>query len=219
MFKGLIDWVKGKANDVDDSMSANPTVIRERIRKTAADLKELTKDLSEQRAEQRQLSSEISEFEEKILHYQDGAKKALAAGDEMLAREALEEKKRVSVRLEQANKKLVIINQLIETMSVAEKNMERVKSDCELQLATLETSRELTEMAESATELASRYGTGSSINLGEVTRNQNVKLDAAMDRLSQVSEEKGVDSKLAQLGATDGIDAELQALKAEIEQK
>ena len=218
--KGLVDWLKGKFNDADDSMSANPTVIRQRIRQTKADLDEIEVQLTEQHAEQRQLKADLDKCENDIARYQDGAKKALAANDEGLAREALEAKQKQAVRLAQLQQKLQIINNLVETLAAAKNGIQKIKDDCELQLSTLESSQELTKMAESAAQLANRYGSGSSVDLGEVTRDQNVKLDAAMERLSQVAHaNKGVDSKLAELGAGSGIDAELQALRAEMNQQ
>lgn len=214
---GIFDLLKGWMNDADEKLDSNPVVIRERIRKLTADLNTLNGDLAEQKAKLNQLNNQKANFESDIARYTTGAKKALEAGDEALARDALTEKQRIAKEMDALLPQIEILQNLVAQLEDAQKKMQVIKADAEQSLSGLEAKQKLTKVAEEAVSLSEKYGSGSNIDLGKINAKEDIRLDVAMQKLAATGhQEKDLDSRLSSLDGGNSIDTELQRLKDEL---
>lgn len=125
VFKRIANVFRGYAHAMVDSLEKPEIVINQAIRDLEEVQREAINAVADSMAEQKRLESLLKKTQDEITKYDQGARNALAQGNEELAVKALERKKELSLLEQQYQEQL---NEQIEQVKVLRENLDEIES-------------------------------------------------------------------------------------------
>ncbi len=215
-FSRLRKAISGAASDAVDAVRDPGSEIALAIDDLAAEIKKAEKDLKTALVERKVMERKVEELQAEVDAWQGRAERALAAGDEELARAALRNKQDVVMRLDATKEALAEQRALVERMKAEIDAAKRRWKSLDLRRGTL--------MAQARAQKTQLRGGGVT---GEEPLSRLAAIEARiseMEAMQEVAAELSEDeagaaevaAKFADLERDAGLDAELEALKAKM---
>ncbi len=213
-FSRLRRVISGAASDAVDAVRDPGSEIALAIDDLRAEIQKAEKDLKTALVERKVMERKVEELRGEVDGWQQRAERAVAAGDEELARAALRNKQDVTERLRATEEALAEQRALVERMKSEIDAAKRRWKTLDLRRGTL--------MAQARAQKAglSSGGTGGDDPLSRLSAIESKisEMEAMQEVAAELSEDEreaaAVDAKFADLERDRGLDDELEALKA-----
>lgn len=220
IFKRLRDLTMASINDLLDKAEDPVKMLNQFLRDMEEDIQEAEVAVAKQIAVEKKFKQQYEEAQEMVTKREEQAMKALEAGNEDLARRALQDKKEHQTRYEEMKKQY----------DIAKANADRLRdqlAEMKEQFATMKNKRDLlVARAEAAkaqkqiNQAMSGFGTDNAAKGFERMADKVAQLEAEAEASNELqSKNRSLDDELKQLDANDGVEDELAALKAKLAEK
>ncbi|RMG98905.1 MAG: PspA/IM30 family protein [Deltaproteobacteria bacterium] len=215
-FTRLRKAISGAASDAVDAVRDPGSEIALAIDDLAAEIKRAEKDLKTALVERKVMERKIEELRAEVGTWQQRAERAVAAGDEDLARAALRNKQDVAERLRATEEALAEQRALVERMKSEIDAAKRRWKSLDLRRGTL--------MAQARAQKAQLRGGGAvgddPLSRLSAIESRIAEMEAMQEVAAELSEDQveaaAVDARFAELERDRGLDDELEALKAKM---
>jgi phage shock protein A len=211
--------LKGLLNDAAESVQDPSRDARQIVRELDESIAKAENSLIEIEAQVATQQSKRDVADEKVRKYEDGAKRALQAGDEALAREALAAQANAEAERDAIAKELAMLEPSVAQLKQQIADMRQRRNDLNARSNILQAKQEIAQAKDTA---ATALGGIGGKNLAEDFQKledkvalQNARSDARLNSADEKSG-KALDDKLAALSAGPSVDDRLEALKKQI---
>lgn len=219
-FRRLFRIGKANLNAALDSMEDPVKMIDQILRELEQDVAKVTAAVTSQMAVEKRFERELREAEEIVAKRDEQARKALAAGDEALAREALVDKRRHAEKVEvlrtNYEKAKATSEKLRSQLASMKSKVEEMKTQRGALVAQAQAAKATKKINETMSGIGSASLVDSFKRMEEKVRQMHDEAEAAQ---LLANEDKSLDEKFDELFKNHqdkDIDAELEALKAEM---
>lgn len=184
------------------------------------DISDVEASVAKQIANEKLLKKQYDEVAEIVAKREDQAMKALESGDEDLARRVLEDKNKQQVQRDSLKESHQESAKLSEELKDKLREMKDEFRDMNMKKDSLkarsESAKARSKVNESLSSIGSSGARGGFNRMEEKVMRQEAEADASGELRS---ENKSLDDELAALDKSSGVDSELEALKAKLNQK
>lgn len=219
-FRRLFRIGKANLNAALDQLEDPVKMIDQILRELEQDVAKVTAAVTSQMAVEKRFERELREAEQIVAKRDEQARKALAAGDEALAREALVDKKRhaekVEVLRQNYEKAKATSEKLRGQLSNMKAKVEEMKTQRSALIAQAQAAKATKKINETMSGIGSTSLVDSFKRMEEKVQQMHDEAEAAQ---MLADEGKSLDEKFNELFKNEKdveIDAELEALKAEL---
>lgn len=219
LFDSISRTVKGLLNDAADSVQDPSRDARQIVRELDDSIGRAENALIEIEAQVATQQSKLDAANEKARKYEDGAKRALQAGDEGLAREALAAQANAETERDALAKELATLQPSVDHLKAQIADMRQRRNDLNARSNILQAKQQIAEAKDVA---ATALGGIGGKNLSEDFRKledkvalSNARSDARLNS-ADTSSGKALEDKLAALDAGPSVEDRLAALKKQM---
>lgn len=223
ILKRLLRIGRANANAALDKLEDPVKMIEQILRELDADIAKVTAAVTTQMAVEKRFERELKETVETINKREQQARKALEMGDEALAREALQDKKRLSEKRDALQQNYDKAKAASDKLRKQLQDMKRKVEDMKAQKATLIAQAKAAQATKKINETMSGVGSNDLVasfeRMEEKVRQMHDEANAAQEL---AEEGKSIDEKfneMLRLSKDQDVEDELAALKAEIGNK
>lgn len=220
IFKRLRDLTMASINDLLDKAEDPVKMLNQFLRDMEEDIAEAETAVAKQIAIEKKFKQQYEEAQEMVQKREEQALKALEAGNEDLARRALQDKKEHQARY----------NEMKAQFDTAKANADRLRnqlSEMKDEFSKLKNKKEvLVARAEAAkaqkqiNQAMSGFGTDNAAKGFDRMSEKVLQLEAEAEASNELrSKNKSLDDELDALGKNDGVEDELAALRAKLAAK
>jgi phage shock protein A len=217
-FERLGRAIKGVANDTLDSMADPGRDARQITRDLEEKITQAEEALLDVRGEYELLRSKRGQAAKEVEKWDAAARRALAAGDESLAKECLAERKRAQKELDGYAEQLGRFEPTVLEIEERLRGLRSKKEELERRADLIEARTAVAESQEKAAKILGGVGDESLLNDFQKLEDQALKQEARANAASRMSDErtgKSLEDRLQALGQS-AIDDDLAALKKEL---
>jgi phage shock protein A len=211
--------LKGLLNDAADSVQDPSRDSRQIVRELDDGIGRAENSLIEIQAQVAAQQSRRDAAAEKAKGYEDGAKRALQAGNEALAREALGAQATAEAERDALAKELAMLEPSVDHLKSEIDDMRQRRNDLNARSNILQAKQEIAQAKDvAATALGGIGGknlTGDFQKLEEKVTLSNARSDARLNSADSKSG-KALDDKLADLHGGPSVETRLEALKKQL---
>lgn len=219
LFDSISRTVKGLLNDAADSVQDPSRDARQIVRELDDSIGRAENALIEIEAQVATQQSKLDAANEKARKYEDGAKRALQAGDEGLAREALAAQANAETERDALAKELATLQPSVDHLKAQIADMRQRRNDLNARSNILQAKQQIAEAKDVA---ATALGGIGGKNLSEDFRKledkvalSNARSDARLNS-ADTSSGKALEDKLAALDSGPSVEDRLAALKKQM---
>jgi phage shock protein A len=219
LFDSISRTVKGLLNDAADSVQDPSRDARQIVRELDDSIGRAENALIEIEAQVATQQSKLDAANEKARKYEDGAKRALQAGDESLAREALAAQANAETERDALAKELATLQPSVDHLKAQIADMRQRRNDLNARSNILQAKQQIAEAKDVA---ATALGGIGGKNLSEDFRKledkvalSNARSDARLNS-ADTSSGKALEDKLAALDSGPSVEDRLAALKKQM---
>lgn len=218
---GLFDriWraIRANLNDLVGKMEDPEKILEQTVLDMQNDLIQLRQAVAQAIATQKRTERQASQARTNSEEWYRRAQLALQKGDENLAREALARRKSyvetASAMEAQLSQQGAIVTQLKQNMMKLESKISEAKTKKDMYIARARSAK----ASEQLNEMLNRVGTGSAMNAFERMEDKVLQLEAKSEAMAELSGDS-LEKRFEALGQGDEIDAELAAMKGQMNQ-
>ena len=220
IFKRIKDLALANINDALDKAEDPEKMLNQFLREMEEDIMDAEKAVAQQIASEKSLEQKVRSLEELIAKRQDQAEKAIDAGNDELAKRALQDKKDQTATLDSIRPSYettkASADQLRAKLSEMKKEYDKMKNRKEALQARAQAAKAQTKINQAMS--------GFGVDNGAKGFDRMDKKVLEMEARAQASEElsgtnKSLDDEFEALGTNSEIDDELAALKAKRAEK
>jgi phage shock protein A len=220
-FDRMKTLVKGKANEAMDKMEDRniEAIVKEEIRKMKEEFREAKSAVAKSITLVKEAETKMNKAQEEMEHWNERAKQALEAGDEELARKAIEKKQDAEKDLKKYQQQVEERRKIADIHKAKVKELqERIEEAEDRQdelIAAAESARATKEINETMSGLGK---TSASDNLDRLEK-RVTRMEAeaqASDELYEDLKKDDLEAEFEKLESKDTVDDELAKLKAEM---
>ena len=220
-FDRMKTLVKGKANEAIDKLEDKniEAIVKEEIRKMKGEFREAKSAVAKSITLVKEAETKSNKAKEEVDHWSTRAKQALEAGNEDLARKALEKKQEAEKDYRKYQEQVVERRRIADIHKAKVKELqERIEEAEDRQdelIAAAESARATKEINETMSGLGKE---NASDNLDRLEK-RVIKMEAeaqASDELYEDLKKDDLESQFEELENKDSVDDELARLKAEM---
>jgi len=220
IFKRLRDLTMASINDLLDKAEDPVKMLNQFLRDMEEDIQEAEVAVAKQIAVEKKFKQQYEEAQEMVAKREEQAMKALEAGNEDLARRALQDKKEHQERYDEMKRQYDQAKQnadrLRSQLAEMKDEFSKMKNKKDILVARAEAAKAQKQI----NQTMSGFGTDNAAKGFERMNEKVLQLEAEAEASSELkSSGKSLDDELAQLGKNDGVDDELAALKAKLAAK
>ena len=219
LFDSVSRTIKGLLNDAADSVQDPSRDARQIVRELDDSIGRAENALIEIEAQVATQQSKLDAANEKARKYEDGAKRALQAGDEGLAREALAAQANAETERDALAKELATLQPSVDHLKAQIADMRQRRNDLNARSNILQAKQQIAEAKDVA---ATALGGIGGKNLSEDFRKledkvalSNARSDARLNS-ADTSSGKALEDKLAALDSGPSVEDRLAALKKQM---
>jgi phage shock protein A len=219
LFDTISRTVKGLLNDAAESVQDPSRDSRQIVRELDDSIAKAESALIEIEAQVATQQSKRDAAAEKARKYEDGAKRALQAGNEDLAREALAAQANAEAERDALTRELATLEPSVDQLKSQIADMRQRRNDLNARSNILQAKQQIAQAKDTA---ATALGGIGGKNLSEDFRKledkvalSNARSDARLNT-ADVASGKALDDKLAALDHGPSVDARLEALKKQL---
>ena len=217
IFSRIADILKANINDMIDKAEDPEKMVKQLIIEIEQDVDEATQALGQAMGAQKMAAKELADAMAKSADWNDKAKLALKAGNEELARKALEYKVGVDAQIEPLQKSYdeisVNVNKMKDQVQTLRMKLDEARARQQVLIAR-------SKMADAATEVAASINTtnidSAFAKLDKLERKVVEKESIAEAYGDLSTAEVDANAQFAQMQHNAAIDSELERLKAEM---
>ncbi|VWC92740.1 PspA/IM30 family protein [Burkholderia lata] len=220
LFDSVSRTIKGLLNDAADSVQDPSRDARQIVRELDDSIGRAENSLIEIEAQVATQRSKRDAADDKVKKYEDGAKRALQAGDEALAREALGAQSNAEAERDALAAELSTLEPSVDKLKGQIADMRQRRNDLNARSNILQAKQEIAQAKDVA---ASALGGIGGKNLSEDFQKledkvalQNARSDARLNS-ADTSSGKALDDKLASLNKGPSVEDRLAALKKRLD--
>jgi phage shock protein A len=220
LFDSITRTVKGLLNDAADSVQDPSRDARQIVRELDDSIAKAENSLIEIQAQVATQQSKRDVAADKAKKYEDGAKRALQAGDEALAREALGAQATAEAERDALAKELMTLEPSVEQLKTQIDDMRQRRNDLNARSNILQAKQQIAQAKDTA---ATALGGIGGENLAEDFQKledkvslSNARSDARLNS-ADVKSGKALDDKLADLNRGPSVEDRLAALKKQLD--
>jgi phage shock protein A len=218
---GLFDriWrvIRANLNDLIGKMEDPEKILEQTVLDMQNDLIQLRQAVAQAIATQKRTERQASQARTNSDEWYRRAQLALQKGDENLAREALARRKgyveTASAMEAQLTQQSTIVTQLKQNMMKLEGKISEAKTKKDMYIARARSAK----ASEQLNEMLNRVGTGSAMNAFERMEDKVLQLEAKSEAIAELTNDS-LEKRFDALGQGDEIDAELAAMKGQMNQ-
>ncbi|MCU0548090.1 MAG: PspA/IM30 family protein [Leptolyngbya sp. Prado105] len=218
---GLFDriWrvIRANLNDLVGKMEDPEKILEQTVLDMQNDLIQLRQAVAQAIATQKRTERQASQARTNSEEWYRRAQLALQKGDENLAREALARRKSyvetASAMEAQLSQQGAIVTQLKQNMMKLEGKISEAKTKKDMYIARARSAK----ASEQLNEMLNRVRTGSAMNAFERMEDKVLQLEARSEAMAELSNDT-LEKRFESLGQGDEIDAELAAMKGQMNQ-
>ncbi|MEM5385205.1 Phage shock protein A, PspA [Paraburkholderia piptadeniae] len=220
LFDSITRTVKGLLNDAADSVQDPSRDARQIVRELDDSIAKAENSLIEIQAQVATQQSKRDVAADKAKKYEDGARRALQAGDEALAREALGAQATAEAERDALAKELATLEPSVEQLKKQIDDMRERRNDLNARSNILQAKQQIAQAKDTA---ATALGGIGGKNLAEDFQKledkvslSNARSDARLNSADEKSG-KALDDKLADLNRGPSVEDRLAALKKQLD--
>jgi len=219
LFNSISRTLKGLLNDAADSVQDPSRDARQVVRELDNSIGRAENSLVEIEAQVSTLQSKRDLADQKARKYEDGAKRALQAGDESLAREALGAQTNAESERDALAQQLTTLEPSVAALKDQIAQMRQRRNDLNSRSNILQAKQEIAKAKDTAATALGGIG-GQNLSedfakLEDKVNLANARSDARLNS-ADVKSGKALDDKLAELTHGPSVDDRLAALKKQI---
>jgi len=219
LFDSISRTLKGLMNDAADSVQDPSRDARQIVRELDASLAKAENSLVEIQAQVAMQQSKRDAAADKAQKYEDGAKRALAAGDEALAREALAAQANAEAERDALATDLAKLEPSVDQLKQQIDEMRQRRNDLAARSDILQAKQQIASAKDvAATALGGIGGknlSGDFQKLEDKVALSSARADARLNS-ADTSSGKALDDRLASLDKGPSVEDRLQALKKQL---
>jgi len=220
IFKRLRDLTMASINDLLDKAEDPVKMLNQFLRDMEEDIQEAEVAVAKQIAVEKKFKQQYEEAQEMVAKREEQAMKALEAGNEDLARRALQDKKEHQERYDEMKRQYETAkanaDQLRSQLQEMKDEFNKMKNKKDILVARAEAAKAQKQI----NQTMSGFGTDNAAKGFERMNEKVLQLEAEAEASNELkSSGKSLDDELEQLGKNDGVDDELAALKAKLAAK
>jgi phage shock protein A len=219
LFDTISRTVKGLLNDAAESVQDPSRDSRQIVRELDESIAKAENALIEIEAQVATQQSKLDAAAGKAQKYEDGAKRALQAGNESLAREALAAQANAETERDALKNELATLEPSVDQLKGQIADMRQRRNDLNARSSILQAKQQISQAKDVA---ATALGGIGGKNLSEDFRKledkvalSNARSDARLNS-ADVASGKALDDKLAELNHGPSVDDRLEALKKQM---
>ncbi|WP_281885221.1 PspA/IM30 family protein [Paenibacillus sp. YYML68] len=217
IFKRLRDLTMASMNDLLDKAEDPVKMLNQFLRDMESDILEAESAVAKQIAIEKKFKQQYEETHEVVQKREEQALKALEAGNDDLARRALQDKKEQQKRYEELKSQYdtakANADRLRAQLSEMKEEYGKLKNKKELLVARAEAAKAQKQI----NQAMSGFGTDNAARGFDRMSEKVLQLEAEAEATSELrSKGKSLDDELNALGKDDGIEDELAALRARL---
>jgi len=220
IFKRLRDLTMASINDLLDKAEDPVKMLNQFLRDMADDIEDAEAAVAKQIAIEKKFKQQYEEALQMVNKREEQALKALEAGNEDLARRALQDKKAHQTRADELKRQYdtakANADRLRSQLAEMKKEFEAMKNKKDLLVARAEAAKAQKNINRALAGFGSDYAASGFERMSEKVAQLEAEAEASGDLLSA---NRSLDDELKQLEANDGIDDELAALKAKLAER
>lgn len=221
LFDSISRTLKGLLNDAADSVQDPSRDARQIVRELDDSIGRAENSLIEIEAQVAAQRSKHDAADKKAQQYMDGAKRALQAGDEALAREALAAQADAEAVRDALQRELVTLEPSVEKLRAQITDMRQRSNDLNSRSSILQAKQEIAQAKDvAATALGGIGGknlSGDFQKLEDKVMLSGARADARLSS-ADTNSGKALEDKLAALNGGPSVDDRLAALKQQLNQ-
>ncbi|WP_128895165.1 PspA/IM30 family protein [Longirhabdus pacifica] len=216
IFKRIRDISSAAINDVIDKAEDPVKMVSQYIRDMEDDIAEAEIAVAKQIAVEKKLKHQAEEAQEMVDKRMEQAKKALASGNEDLARRALEDKKEHEQKAEDFRTQYENAKSNADNLRAQLKEMKDEFEKMKNRKDTLVARAETAKAQKKINQTMSGFGKGSGVKGFDRMNDKVMQMEAEAEASGELKKSnRSLDDELDALGSSD-VDDELAALKAEL---
>lgn len=220
IFKRLRDLTMASINDLLDKAEDPVKMLNQFLRDMEEDIREAEVAVAKQIAIEKKFKQQYEEALEMVEKREDQALKALEAGNEDLARRALQDKKEHQQRHDEMKQQYDVAKQNADRLRAQLSEMKdefgKMKNKRDVLIARAEAAKAQKQI----NQVMSGFGKDNAAKGFDRMSEKVLQLEAEAEASGEIrSKDRSLDDELASLGKNDGIDDELAALKAKLAAK
>ncbi|TVY07666.1 PspA/IM30 family protein [Paenibacillus cremeus] len=220
IFKRLRDLTMASINDMLDKAEDPVKMLNQFLRDMEEDIAEAETAVAKQIAIEKKFKQQYEEVAEIVAKREEQALKALEAGNEDLARRALQDKKEQTANRDEFKKQYDIAKEnadrLRNQLSEMKDEFSKMKNKKDLLVARAEAAKAQKQI----NQAMSGFGTDNAAKGFDRMSEKVLQLEAEAEASNELrSKGKSLDDEFNALGKNDGVDDELAALRAKLAAK
>lgn len=221
IFKRLRDMTMASVNDLLDKAEDPVKMLNQFLRDMEEDIMEAEAAVAKQIAIEKKFKLQFEESEEMVTKRTEQAMKALEAGNEDLARRALEDKKEHQGRYDELKRQYDLAktnaDQLRAQLTEMKDEFTKMKNKKDLLIARAETAKAQKQI----NQAMSGFGTDNAAKGFDRMSEKVLQMEAEAQASGEIrAKNRSLDDELDGLGASSsGIDDELAAMRAKLAEK
>ncbi|KDB06701.1 phage shock protein A, PspA [Burkholderia sp. lig30] len=220
LFDSISRTIKGLMNDAADSVQDPSRDARQIVRELDDSVSRAENSLIEIEAQVATQRSKCDAANDKVKKYEDGAKRALQAGDESLAREALAAQANAESERDALASELATLEPSVDKLKAQIADMRQRRNELNARSNILQAKQEIAQAKDvAATALGGIGGKNLSEDfqkLEDKVALENARSDARLNSADTASG-KALDDKLAALNKGPSVEDRLAALKKQLD--
>ncbi|WP_248930181.1 PspA/IM30 family protein [Paenibacillus hamazuiensis] len=220
IFKRLRDLTMASINDLLDKAEDPVKMLNQFLRDMEEDIQDAEVAVAKQIAVEKKFQQQVEELEEIVNKRQEQAMKALEQGNEDLARRALQDKKEHQQRYDEMKQQYDIAKTNADQLRGQLQEMKDEFSKMKLKKDTLVARAEAAKAQKQINQAMSGFGTDNAAKGFDRMSQKVLELEAEAEASKELrSSNRTLDDELSALDKNDGVEDELAALKAKINEK
>ncbi|WP_019534499.1 PspA/IM30 family protein [Paenibacillus ginsengihumi] len=217
IFKRLRDLTMASINDLLDKAEDPVKMLNQFLRDMEEDIREAEVAVAKQIAIEKKFKQQYEEALEMVEKREEQALKALEAGNEDLARRALQDKKEHQQRHDEMKQQYEVAKQNADRLRAQLAEMKDEFGQMKNKRDVLVARAEAAKAQKQINQAMSGFGKNSAAKGFDRMSEKVLQLEAEAEASGELrSKDRSLDDELAALDKNDGIDDELAALKAKL---
>jgi phage shock protein A len=210
----LSSLVKSNVNDLIDQMQDPAKEIDQLVRDMEDSARNARGEVAQVMATEKRLAGTVNKLEEEVAHWEQNAVKAVHAGDDALAKEALRRKAEKEAERAEAEKALAEQKSHVEQLTAGLKALDARVADVKLRQGTL---REKARAAKGASPLSGKTSAFAEFDrMSDKVEAIEAEASLTDDLAGRTPESEEAERRLRELGDKDSVDDALAALKKKL---